>query len=50
MIMLVTEQRDLLKNSIPDFSITPLIMPLQPVSSKVAEELFLARFHQLTQK
>jgi uncharacterized protein len=49
-IMLVTEQRDLLKNSIPDFSIQPLINVISPVPSKWAEEMFLRRFKELTTK
>lgn len=50
MVLLVTEQRDLLKNSIPDFSIKPLVNAIKPVSSDVAERLFLQRFDQLTKK
>ena len=50
MVLLVTEQRDLLKNSIPDFRIQPLITGIKPVSSDVAERLFLQRFDQLTKK
>jgi uncharacterized protein len=50
MVMLVTEQRDLLKNSIPDFSIEPLINIISPVSSRDAELMFLRRFKYLTSK
>lgn len=50
MVLLVTEQRDLLKNSIPDFHITPLVNTISPVPSKWAEEMFLQRFHQLCKK
>ncbi len=50
MVLLVTEQRDLLKNSIPDFHIKPLVGKISPVTSKQAEELFLRRFKQLTQR
>jgi 5'-deoxynucleotidase YfbR-like HD superfamily hydrolase len=46
-IMLVTEQRDLLANSIPDFNIEPLVEEIKPVSSKTAEEMFLCRFNHL---
>ena len=50
MVLLVTEQRDLLKNSIPDFRIQPLESVICPVRSGVAENLFITRFKQLTQK
>jgi hypothetical protein len=50
MVLLVTEQRDLLKNSIPDFHIEPLVGTIVPVSSYQAERLFLNRFQQLVQK
>jgi hypothetical protein len=46
-VLLVTEQRDLLKNSIPDFRIEPLESPIWPVTSKQAERLFLQRFVEL---
>jgi 5'-deoxynucleotidase YfbR-like HD superfamily hydrolase len=48
--LLVTEQRDLLKNSIPDFNIKPLICTIQPATSKQAEHMFLRRFNQLTKE
>lgn len=50
MVLLVTEQRDLLKNSIPDFNIKPLEGVIKPVTSAQAEHLFLERFWQLTKK
>ena len=50
MVLLVTEQRDLLKNSIPDFNIQPLYGTIHPVTSEQAEDLFLQRFKALTQK
>lgn len=49
LVLLVTEQRDLLKNSIPDFGIKPLDMVIDPITSKQAERLFLARFEELTE-
>ena len=48
MVLLVTEQRDLLKNSIPDFRIQPLFATIKPVTSKVAEKMFIRRFKELT--
>ena len=48
MVLLVTEQRDLLKNSIPDFHIEPLVGLITPVASWHAELLFLKRFKELT--
>lgn len=48
MVLLVTEQRDLLKNSIPDFRIQPLNTMIKPVTSRQAEKLFIGRFKELT--
>jgi hypothetical protein len=50
MILLVTEQRDLLKNSIPDFNIKPLPTIIEPWCPQKAEWIFLKRFGVLTQK
>jgi hypothetical protein len=47
-VLLVTEQRDLLLNSIPDFNVKPLIGIIYPVTSRQAELLFLRRFKELT--
>ncbi len=49
-ILLVTEQRDLMNNSIPDFDVKPLIGKICPVTSRQAELLFLRRFKELTKK
>jgi 5'-nucleotidase len=49
-ILLVTEQRDLMNNSIPDFDVKPLIGKIEPVTSHQAEILFLRRFKELTKK
>jgi len=49
-ILLVTEQRDLMNNSIPDFDVKPLIGKIEPVTSRQAELLFLRRFKELTKK
>jgi 5'-deoxynucleotidase YfbR-like HD superfamily hydrolase len=49
-IMLVTEQRDLLKNSIPDFDITPLADTIFPWDSIFAKYAFISRFNQLTER
>ena len=49
-VLLVTEQRDLLKNSIGDFNVEPLTLIIEPVTSKQAERLFLARFEELTEQ
>ena len=46
-VLLVTEQRDLLKNAIPDFNVVPLVGPIVPITSKQAEKLFLKRFKEL---
>src|ERR1035437_7449310 len=46
-VLLVTEQRDLLKNSIPDFNITPLEWRISPITSQQAEREFLRRFKEL---
>lgn len=47
-VMLVTEQRDLLNNAIPDFDIKPLPYKIKPWSSRKAEKLFLMRFKELS--
>lgn len=47
-ILLVTEQRDLMNNSMPDFNVKPLIGTIWPVTSRQAELLFLRRFKELT--
>ncbi len=50
-IMLVTEQRDLLKNSHPDFAhVTPLDETIEPWTSRKAEHRFLSRFYELTEE
>ena len=46
-VMLVTEQRDLLNNSIPDFNIEPLVNTICPMASRTAEKAFLRRFYEL---
>jgi len=48
MVLLVTEQRDLLKNAFADFDIEPLVGEIYPVNSRVAKQLFLKRFEDLT--
>src|ERR1700676_677277 len=49
--MLVTEQRDLLKNSHPDFAqVTPLDEVIEPWTSRKAEQKFLNRFYELTEE
>jgi 5'-deoxynucleotidase YfbR-like HD superfamily hydrolase len=48
-VMLVTEQRDLLNNSIPDFNVQPLLSTLKPWTSQYAEHMFLENFKDLTQ-
>jgi 5'-deoxynucleotidase YfbR-like HD superfamily hydrolase len=49
-ILLVTEQRDLLNNSIKDYDIDPLPGKIKPWTSPKAERLFLERFKELTKK
>jgi 5'-deoxynucleotidase YfbR-like HD superfamily hydrolase len=46
-VLLVTEQRDLLANSIPDFNIKPLEWRISPITSRQAEREFLRRFEEL---
>lgn len=49
MKMLVTEQRDLMNNAVPDFSISPVSEPIEPWTlPEEAERKFLMRFHELT--
>lgn len=50
MVMLVTEQRDLLNNSIPDFQIKPLEGIIRPWGYRTAKQVFLNRFHELRPK
>ena len=49
-VLLVTEQRDLMNNSIPDFNVKPLVLLIAPVTSRQAEILFLKRFKELYKK
>ena len=50
MRLLVTEQRDMLRNSIPDFNVPPLINQIKPWSSRKANYLYKLRHAELTKK
>lgn len=48
MKMLVTEQRDLMNNAIPDFTVLPVSQSIEPwTSPEEAERRFLMRFYEL---
>lgn len=46
-VLLVTEQRDMLHNSIPDFNITPLKNEIKPWSPRKANYIFQLRYAEL---
>lgn len=49
MIMLVTEQRDLMINAGPEwFDVKPLVAPIIPWTSSVAKQSFIREFEELT--